>query len=94
MVGHTLDRPPDKSAYWKTILFILLIQNICYGYSKEPSCSHSVVGLYWVLFCDLVLGVQSSLTIVLRRNMEKRKTGYLNFNCAVVVCVLFLFLAV
>ena len=32
-----LDRPPDKSAYWKTIFF--LIQNICCGNLKEPSRS-------------------------------------------------------
>ena len=29
-------RPPDKSAYWK-IIFLFLNQNICCGYSKEPS---------------------------------------------------------
>ena len=29
-------RPPDKSAYWK-ILFLFHNQNICSGYSKEPS---------------------------------------------------------
>ena len=36
-----LIRPPDKSAYksayWKNYFFLLLIQNICCGYSKEPS---------------------------------------------------------
>ena len=29
-------RPPDKRAYWK-IIFLFLNQNICCGYSKEPS---------------------------------------------------------
>ena len=35
--GHfkQMSKPPDKSAYWKTNLFI--IQNICCGYSKESS---------------------------------------------------------
>ena len=28
--------PPDQSAYWK-IISLFLIQNICCGYSKEPS---------------------------------------------------------
>ena len=31
-----LFRPPDKSAYWK-LFFLFLSQNICCGYSKEPS---------------------------------------------------------
>ena len=31
---HT--RPPDKNASWK-IIFLFLNQNICCGYSKEPS---------------------------------------------------------
>ena len=29
-------RPPDKSAYWK-IIFLFFNQNICTGYSKEPT---------------------------------------------------------
>ena len=35
---YQIFRPPDKSAYWKTILF--LIQNICCGYSKDGSFEH------------------------------------------------------
>ena len=34
--GLNQDRPPDKCAYWK-IIFFILIQIICCGYSKEPS---------------------------------------------------------
>ena len=30
-------RPPDKSAYWKSIFSLFLIQDICIGFSKEPS---------------------------------------------------------
>ena len=33
MLGENLFRPPDKSAYMKFII----IQNMCFGYSKEPS---------------------------------------------------------
>ena len=32
-----LEKPPDKRAYWNTIFFFFLIQNICCGKSKEPS---------------------------------------------------------
>ena len=41
---HAANRPPDKSAYGK-LFFLFLSQNICCGYSKEPShcdgsCEH------------------------------------------------------
>ena len=35
LISGTAGRPPDKSANWEIILFF--IQNICCGYSKEPS---------------------------------------------------------
>ena len=35
-ISGSMDRPPDKSVYWK-IIFIVSNQNICFGYSKEPS---------------------------------------------------------
>ena len=33
---HIISRPPDKGVYRK-IIFLFLNQNICCGYSKEPS---------------------------------------------------------
>ena len=31
------DRPPDKSVHLQIIFFLFLNQNICFGFSKEPS---------------------------------------------------------
>ena len=35
-ISVSYSRPPDKSVYWN-IIFLFLNQNICCGYSKEPS---------------------------------------------------------